>query len=71
MSSPNMPDGILEGTGRMVEVIDSMLDVSRIDSNLLEILPVEVEVHQVIEKVRRLFGSAFEERKLAFSTEGT
>jgi len=63
-------DGILEGTSRMVEVIDSMLDVSRIDSNLLEILPVEVEVQQVIEKVRDSLGSAFEERKLAFSTEG-
>ena len=63
-------DGILEGTSRMVEVIDSMLDVSRIDSNLLEILPAEVELEQVIEKVRNNFESALEERKLTFVTEG-
>jgi len=62
-------EGILEGTGRMVEVIDSMLDVSRIDSNLLEILPVEVELHEVIEKVRESLHAAFVGRNLTFTTE--
>ena len=63
-------NGILEGTGRMVEIIDNMLDVTRIDSNLLEILATEVELKQVIEKVRKTFESALTERHLIFATQG-
>jgi signal transduction histidine kinase len=63
-------NGILEGTSRMVDIIDNMLDVSRIDSNLLEIIPAEVNLEQVIEKVRNTFESTFVERKLTFITEG-
>ncbi|HXD10839.1 MAG TPA: ATP-binding protein [Anaerolineales bacterium] len=62
--------GILEGTTRMMEIIDNMLDVSRIDSNLLEISPSEMQVDQVIEKVKKAFDTAFEERKLAFQVKG-
>jgi signal transduction histidine kinase len=62
--------GILEGTTRMVEVIDSMLDVSRIDSNLLDISPSDMQIDQAIEKVRKAFGTAFEERKLKFQIQG-
>jgi signal transduction histidine kinase len=63
-------NGILEGTSRMVEVIDNMLDVSRIDSNLLELMPVEVNLAQVIEKVRKTFDAALSERHLTFVTQG-
>jgi len=62
--------GILEGTTRMMEIIDNMLDVSRIDSNLLEISPEEMQIDEVIEKVRKAFSHAFEERKLAFQVKG-
>src|SRR6266540_7482584 len=65
----NYTSGILEGTGRMVEVIDNMLDVSRIDNNLLEALPSEVELDQVIEKVKLTFEYALEERRLSFIAE--
>ena len=58
--------GLLEGTSRMVEIIDSMLDVSRIDSNTLDLSPSEVELEKVIEKVQKAFGIAFVERKLTF-----
>ena len=60
---------ILDGTGRMVEIIDSMLDVSRIDSNLLEVMPSKTQVDLVIEKVNKTFKSAFEERDLTFSVD--
>jgi signal transduction histidine kinase len=66
----NYTNGILEGTSRMVEVIDNMLDVTRIDSNLLEILPADVEIKQVIERVRKTFESALTERRITFTTEG-
>lgn len=62
--------GMLEGTGRMVEIIDNMLDVSRIDSNLLEISPSEIQIDQVIEKITKAFTTAFEERKLTFNIQG-
>ena len=63
-------NGILDGTTRMVEIIDSMLDVSRIDSNMLEVMPSKAEVGPVIEKVENVFRSALEERELTFNTEG-
>jgi signal transduction histidine kinase len=62
--------GILEGTSRMVEIIDNMLDVSRIDMNKLEYLPADVNIEETIEKVHKTFASALQERQLAFSTEG-
>jgi len=62
--------GILEGTSRMVEIIDNMLDVSRIDMNRLEILPADVNIQATIERVQMTFSSALEERRLTFSTEG-
>ena len=62
--------GILDGTKRMVEIIDSMLDVSRIDTNMLEVMPSKAEVCPLIEKVEDVFRSALEERDLAFKTEG-
>jgi len=62
--------GMLEGTSRMVEIIDNMLDVSRIDSNLLEISPTETQIDQVIEKITKTLGAAFEERKITFKTQG-
>jgi len=62
--------GILDGTGRMVEIIDSMLDVSRIDTNMLEVAPSKTKVDLVIEKVKKAFKSAFEERDLTFHVEG-
>jgi signal transduction histidine kinase len=63
-------NGILDGTTRMVEIIDSMLDVSRIDSNMLEVMPSKAEVGPMIEKVENVFRSALEERELTFNTKG-
>ena len=54
----------------MVEIIDSMLDVSRIDTNQLEIMPEKMQIDPVIEKVRTVFQSAFEERSISFKTRG-
>jgi signal transduction histidine kinase len=63
-------NGILDGSNRMVEVIDSMLDVTRIDNKQLEVMPEPMPVDDIVEKVRRFFQSALEERKIKFSTSG-
>ena len=66
----NLTGGILDGSIRMAEVIDSMLDVSRIDTNMLEVMPIKTEIGPVIEKVESVFRTALGERELCFSTEG-
>ena len=62
--------GILEGSDRMVEIIDNMLDVSRIDTNQLEIVPSEIEIQPVLEKVSNVFETALEERHISLTTTG-
>jgi len=62
--------GIIDGTSRMGEIIESMLDVSRIDSNLLEVMPTDMEIAPVIEKVEETFDAALQERAIIFATEG-
>ena len=62
--------GILEGSERMSDVVDSMLDVSRIDSNALILRKTSMEVGPVIRKVQKEFRSAFLERNIRFDTEG-
>ncbi|RPJ27084.1 MAG: HAMP domain-containing protein [Chloroflexi bacterium] len=62
--------GILDGSNRMMEVIDNMLDVSRIDSNQLEIMPARLEIDTVFQKVRKVFQSAIDERNIAFTLNG-
>jgi signal transduction histidine kinase len=61
---------IFDGTTRMAEIIDSMLDVSRIDNKLLEVMPSKTEINAVIEKVEDMFKPALAERELCFHAEG-
>jgi signal transduction histidine kinase len=62
--------GIREGSDRMVQIIDNMLDVSRIDTNQLEMMPDEMEILPVLEKVRAFFQSACEERNISLTITG-
>ena len=62
--------GIIDGTTRMVDIIDNLLDASRIDSNLLEILPTDVEIKNLIDKAEKIFKDSFVERNINFSTKG-
>jgi signal transduction histidine kinase len=62
--------GILDGSSRMVEVIDNMLDVTRIETKGLEIMPAKLELDVVFQKVKKVFQSAIDERKLTFTISG-
>jgi signal transduction histidine kinase len=62
--------GLRDGSSRMVEIVESMLDVSRIDTNQLEIMPSDVEIQPVMEKVRKVFQGALEDRKISLTTTG-
>jgi signal transduction histidine kinase len=54
----------------MVEIIDSMLDVSRIDTNQLELMRADMEIQPVMEKVNGVFQSALQERNISLAATG-
>jgi signal transduction histidine kinase len=54
----------------MIEIINSMLDVSRIDTNQLEVMPEKMQIDLVIEKVRAVFQPDVEARSISFKTKG-
>jgi signal transduction histidine kinase len=62
--------GIVDGTTRMVDIIDNLLDASRIDSNLLKVSLVEVQIEELVEKAVVSFKDSLEERNLSLVTDG-
>jgi signal transduction histidine kinase len=62
--------GILDGSSRMVEIIDSMLDISRIDTNQLEVIRSQIEIQLVVEKVIAVFRAALKERNISLTING-
>lgn len=65
-----LAQGILEGSERMADIVDSMLDVSRIDSNALILKKTNLEMDLIIKKVHKGFKQAFEDRNIKFETSG-
>jgi signal transduction histidine kinase len=63
-------NGLNDGFYRMEEVVNSMLDVSKIDSKTLEISPADSRLSFIIAKAKKPFESALLVRNLEFSTEG-
>jgi signal transduction histidine kinase len=76
MKSKDIPDfekyakGIVDGTSRMIDVVDNLLDASRIDSNLLDVKPTEVQLPLVVDKVFREFKQPLDERRLLHVVNG-
>jgi signal transduction histidine kinase len=62
--------GIIDGADRMTEIVNSMLDVSKIDNQTLELLPEELQIGLVITRVQKTFKTSLEERKIALFTQG-
>ncbi len=62
--------GLLEGSERMSEVVNSMLDISRIDSKTLKVFPEVVHINAMVSKVEKTFMAAWEKRRLTLLTEG-
>ncbi len=62
--------GILEGSERMTDVVESMLDVSRIDSNSLILRKASVRMDAIIRKVKRGFTEALHERDIKLNVDG-
>lgn len=65
-----LAQGILEGSERMTDIVDSMLDVSRIDSNTLFLRKTGLRIDLLIKKVIKGFEKAFAERNIQVSADG-
>jgi signal transduction histidine kinase len=65
-----LAQGILEGSERMTDIVDSMLDVSRIDSNSLFLKKTSLQIDLLIKKVQKGFAQALNERDIKLNTDG-
>ncbi len=65
----NIVSGINNGTERLHEIIERMLDVAKIDSRELDISPHPISISTVIRYACKEFATALEERKLALNVE--
>jgi signal transduction histidine kinase len=61
--------GIHDGTTRLHEIVDSMLEVAKIDTRALELKSEPVEISDVLEKVCRGFNKVLAERNLTLELE--
>ena len=66
----NLSNGILDGTERLSEIVNSMLDVSKIDNKTLQLVTEKVQISLVIMKVQKTFKAALEERRLTLEAKG-
>lgn len=62
--------GILEGSERMTDIVESMLDVSRIDSKTLMLRKTSIQFDLLIKKVKKGFIEALEDRNIKLETVG-
>ncbi|MFZ5819218.1 MAG: ATP-binding protein [Chloroflexota bacterium] len=65
-----MAKGLMDGFTRMDEIVDNMLDVSKIDSQTLLPARTDQKLNLVIGKVHKHFRSALKERKLKLFVKG-
>jgi len=63
-------DGILAGIDRLETIINSILDVSKIDVAALEVRKVPASIVVLIKEIEAAFQKALDERHLQFRTEG-
>jgi len=61
--------GLVDGSDRMLDVVNNMLDVTRIDSKLLKPLFDKVQVDEIVARAQTTFEDALKERKLTLSTD--
>lgn len=62
--------GLVDGSERMLEVVNSMLDVTRIDGKMLKPMLDKVQISLVVMRAQKTFKAAFKERNLTLITDG-
>ncbi|MBN1566143.1 MAG: cyclic nucleotide-binding domain-containing protein [Anaerolineae bacterium] len=59
-------DGITRGTKRLHEIVNGMLDITKIDNELLEVSHVPVLLQSVLTELKREFKDVLEKRNITF-----
>jgi len=62
-------DGILSGVDRLREVVDSMLDLTRLENEVLRMYKEETSLADIIEQIRTQFEAALHERHLTLTID--
>lgn len=62
--------GIVEGSERMTDIVNSMLDVSRIDNKTLNLRKTSLQMDMVLQKIQKSFAPALKERNIEFKLDG-
>lgn len=57
-------DGIVKGADRMHEVVNMMLDVSRIDSDTMKVLPAPVYLKMILDELSKILSKDITERNI-------
>lgn len=60
----NLLQGIVKGSQRLYDIIESMIDVSMIDSEVLQLRPVQTSLVNVIQVLVQQYAEAIQERNL-------
>ena len=63
-------DGIVSGSNRMLEVVNSMLDISKITNQTLTLFKESTPLLYVVEMVHEKYNRTLQERQLSFEMEG-
>jgi signal transduction histidine kinase len=63
-------DGIISGSERLHEIVNSMLDIARIDNELINISQTRINVAEIVDYVQANFAEALQARKLTLHTDG-
>jgi signal transduction histidine kinase len=58
--------GIIRGARRLHEIVNGMLDITKIDTETLEVSRVPVLIQNVLAELKKEFDDVLEQRKLAF-----
>ncbi|HBX68415.1 MAG TPA: hypothetical protein DEH25_03255 [Chloroflexi bacterium] len=64
-----MVEGIQTGQERLLEVINNMLYVSRIDNEVLQVLPQMISLNEILKKIQMELQDALDERKLTLNLQ--
>ncbi len=63
-------NGILSGANRLHEIVNSMLDVARIDSQVLDLHPEQMGLGTIIRRLQADYEADLNERQIALQIEG-
>jgi signal transduction histidine kinase len=64
-----LSNGIADGTNRMMEIVNSMLDISKIDNKTLQVMPEKMQLSLTLERVHKTFEAALMERHITLEIQ--